>query len=223
MKNIKYLLTIILMISTGLSAMDLYDPRSDFDKNKELQFNRGLQLSIPLDQIKDNLNKSVPTKDFIKESLVHGFDVFCMDLCISIPIIYLSSKLIGTSEQWSAPQFYKIPGLFSACIRAPIMEEIVYRGILEKVAAEAAENSGFLSNNAQQRDKQRTYSARILTSLIFGLAHHRPHCPYAPVLGAFISGLNYSWAAQNCGLLTPIFSHMFNNTIASVVVRMRKS
>jgi membrane protease YdiL (CAAX protease family) len=201
--------------------MDIYDPRNDFDKNKELQFNRGLQFSISLDQIKDNLSKSVPTKDSIKKSLVHGFDVFCMDLCISIPIIYLSSKLVGTPEQWAAPQFNEEPGLFDVCIRAPIMEEIVYRGILEKVAAEAVENSGLLSNNVQQRNKQRTYSARILTSLIFGLAHYRPHCPYGPVLSAFIGGLNYSWAAQNCGLLTSIFSHMIHNTMGSVAVRMK--
>ena len=40
MKSIKYLLTAILMVSTGLSAMDVYDPAGDFGRNKALNFNQ---------------------------------------------------------------------------------------------------------------------------------------------------------------------------------------
>jgi hypothetical protein len=40
MKSIKYLLTAILMVSTGLSAMDVYDPAGDFGRNKVLNFNQ---------------------------------------------------------------------------------------------------------------------------------------------------------------------------------------
>jgi membrane protease YdiL (CAAX protease family) len=95
---------------------------------------------------------------------------------------------------------YKVAGFITVCILAPIIEEILFRGILLR---------GLLQNGTSP------ILAIFLSSFLFGLAHLNPwQFLGAGLLGAIFGFVYY----RTKSLWLPIFLHALNNTISFVMM-----
>lgn len=93
---------------------------------------------------------------------------------------------------------YKIAGFITICILAPIIEEIIFRGIVLR---------GLLQNGTSP------YAAIALSSLFFGLAHMNPwQFLGAGFLGAIFGFVYY----RTQSLWLVMFLHALNNTISFI-------
>ena len=93
---------------------------------------------------------------------------------------------------------YKIAGFITICILAPIIEEIIFRGIVLR---------GLLQNGTSP------YIAIVLSSLFFGLAHMNPWQFFgAGFLGAIFGFVYY----RTKSLWLVMFLHALNNTISFI-------
>lgn len=91
--------------------------------------------------------------------------------------------------------FTKILSVISACIFAPIMEEVIFRGF-------------FLNRMAYKWGVKR---AIIISSLIFGFGH-------VDIIGAFLFGVVMSLLyIKTKSLWTNIIVHALNNTVVSII------
>uniref|UniRef100_UPI0039A415AF CPBP family intramembrane glutamic endopeptidase n=1 Tax=Ornithobacterium rhinotracheale TaxID=28251 RepID=UPI0039A415AF len=131
----------------------------------------------------------------------------------SLPISEYLANLVPTDSPEYLAELYQemeeifttilkdpIPAFISVSILAPLLEELIFRGLLLR---------GLL--NARQNP----YISIILTSLLFGLAHGNPwQFLAAGFLGAIL-GFIY-WRTQDLWIC--IFIHFLNNTISLVFV-----
>lgn len=84
---------------------------------------------------------------------------------------------------------------------APIIEEILFRGIIQK---------GMINNGVKPRN------AILIAALVFGLVHFNPW----QFVGAFLLGIVLGVVYfKTKSLLMSIFLHFFNNTIAAVMMK----
>jgi len=88
-----------------------------------------------------------------------------------------------------------VPAFFTAVILAPILEELIFRGIVLE---------GFLKNYSPVK-------AILLTNLLFGFAHLNPW----QFVGAFLMGILISWVYfKTRNLLLPVLMHFLNNLLS---------
>ena len=88
-----------------------------------------------------------------------------------------------------------VPAFFTAVIFAPILEELIFRGIVLE---------GFLKNYSPVK-------AIVLTNVLFGLAHMNPW----QFVGAFLMGILISWVYfKTRNLFLPVLMHFLNNLLS---------
>jgi hypothetical protein len=88
-----------------------------------------------------------------------------------------------------------VPAFFTAVVFAPILEELIFRGIVLE---------GFLKNYSPVK-------AILLTNVLFGLAHLNPW----QFAGAFLMGILISWVYYKTkNLLLPVLMHLLNNLLS---------
>lgn len=88
-----------------------------------------------------------------------------------------------------------VPAFFTAVILAPVLEELIFRGIVLE---------GFLKNYSP-------FKAIIWANVLFGLAHLNPW----QFIGAFLMGILISWIYYKThNLILPIAMHLLNNLIS---------
>ena len=84
---------------------------------------------------------------------------------------------------------------------APIIEEIIFRGIIQK---------GMINNGVKPRN------AILVSALVFGIVHFNPW----QFIGAFLLGIVLGVVYfKTKSLLMSIFLHFFNNTIAAIMMK----
>ena len=84
---------------------------------------------------------------------------------------------------------------------APIIEEIIFRGIIQK---------GMINNGVKPRN------AILVSAFIFGIVHFNPW----QFIGAFLLGIVLGVVYfKTKSLLMSIFLHFFNNTIAAIMMK----
>jgi membrane protease YdiL (CAAX protease family) len=88
----------------------------------------------------------------------------------------------------------------TAVIMAPILEEIVFRGIIQK---------GMINNGVKP------WVAILIASLVFGLVHGNPWQFVGAVLLGIVLGLVYH---KTQSLLLPMLLHGFNNFCSTVII-----
>ncbi len=120
-----------------------------------------------------------------------------MGLLIGIIIPIASIISISESIQIRLIEMFSQKGIFTftyLVIAAPILEEILFRGIILKE---------FLK-------KQSTWKAIIFSSILFGLFHLNP----VQVISSFIGGLFIGWILVKMkSLIYPIFLHLIVNLV----------
>lgn len=113
-------------------------------------------------------------------------------------IPFLEKLYKGMSETFEMMFNYKIAGFITICILAPILEEIIFRGIILR---------GILQNGNSP------VIAIIISSLLFGIAHLNPWQFFgAGFLGAIFGFVYY----RTKSLWLCIFLHALNNTLAFI-------
>lgn len=88
----------------------------------------------------------------------------------------------------------------TAVIMAPILEEIVFRGIIQK---------GMINNGVKP------WVAILIASLVFGLVHGNPWQFVGAVLLGIVLGLVYH---KTQSLLLPMLLHGFNNLCSTIII-----
>lgn len=106
----------------------------------------------------------------------------------------------STIEAFEMMLNYKVAGFITVCILAPILEEILFRGILLRGMLHQGINPAI---------------AIILSSILFGLAHMNPwQFIGAGILGAIFAYIYY----RTKSLWICIFLHSLNNTISFILM-----
>ncbi len=96
----------------------------------------------------------------------------------------------------ASPDIWFISMILLAVVAAPLLEEVLYRGIVQELLG---------------RMGMGCWSAIILTSIIFTLMHAGAVPPWAWV-ALFVLSLGFGWAYEKTGrLTTPIVMHMLFN------------
>lgn len=95
--------------------------------------------------------------------------------------------------------------IITAVIMAPIFEEIIFRGIIQK---------GMINNGIQP------WKAIVFASIIFGLVHANPWQFVGAVLLGCVLGLVYY---KTKSLLLPMLLHGFNNLCSSILIFYTKN
>lgn len=106
--------------------------------------------------------------------------------------------------------------ILAVCIVAPISEEVVCRGAIQKSLvkyfSELKTTNRFLAN-----ERRRTWLPLILTAMMFSVMHGNP----AQMPHAFLIGLLLSWLAYCSGSIVPgILLHIINNSLAVVMYHL---
>lgn len=89
---------------------------------------------------------------------------------------------------------------FYICLAGPLLEELVYRGVLLRRLRTAG-----------------TVPALVLSAVCFGIMHHDLY----QGLAAFCGGLVYGWAALHYGLRASVVLHVLNNSLAVALPLLR--
>lgn len=101
----------------------------------------------------------------------------------------------GVKELFEQMFSKTVPAFFTAVIFAPVLEELIFRGIVLE---------GFLKNYSPVK-------AIIWTNVLFGLAHLNPW----QFIGAFLMGILISWVYYKTrNLVLPVAMHMLSNLIS---------
>ena len=111
------------------------------------------------------------------------------------PLTTLIPMPEGIKELFEQMFSKTVPAFFTAVIFAPVLEELIFRGIVLE---------GFLKNYSPAK-------AIIWTNVLFGLAHLNPW----QFIGAFLMGILISWVYYKTrNLILPVAMHMLNNLIS---------
>jgi membrane protease YdiL (CAAX protease family) len=113
-------------------------------------------------------------------------------------VLPMSAYWLETLNTISGEDSSPWKGILAIAVTAPIVEEIIFRGILLK---------GFLKH----------YSVRksiILSALLFGMIHMNPWQFVSAFAGGLILGW---WYVKTNSILTPIFGHALNNGLSFIL------
>lgn len=112
--------------------------------------------------------------------------------CINLPNLLEDSFIDMSNNVW---------GIISIAIVAPILEECLFRGAIEKHLLKLW---------------QRPWLAIVVSALVFGLVHMNP----AQSVFAFFIGIVLGWLYWRTGSVMPsIVGHILNNSIAVISMR----
>lgn len=166
-----------------------------------------------------------------KDGIVSGLKAFCM----WVPLVWAVQNILVEFIEYSHPSFERIKGSgelytlidvwITAVVVAPILEEILFRGVLQawlqRFRRETLQNPNPLiaggpdlnpTTDGSAYDKPRIHVSSILiTSILFGLAHfsHGP-APYS----LFVLSLGLGFVYQRTGnIIACITMHMALNFI----------
>lgn len=123
----------------------------------------------------------------------------------------LTEDLVNMEAMMASPW-----AILSVCIMAPIAEEIVCRGAIQrelvKYFSAIGSNNRFLAN-----ERRRTWLPLVITAMLFSAMHGNP----AQMPHAFLIGLLLSWLAYCSGSIVPgILLHAINNSLAVVMYHL---
>src|SRR6056297_3388578 len=111
------------------------------------------------------------------------------------PLTNLIPMPEGIKELFEQMFSKTVPAFFTAVIFAPVLEEMIFRGIVLE---------GFLKNYSPVK-------AIIWTNVLFGLAHLNPW----QFVGAFLMGILISWVYYKTrNLVLPVLMHLLNNLLS---------
>ncbi len=127
-----------------------------------------------------------------------------------VSLIPISGPWFGSwyesfSEQMESISTSTISMVVMTVVFAPILEELLFRGIILK---------GMLNKGVNPKN------AILISALIFGAIHGYPW----QAVGAFFLGIILGWIYERTeSLLLPIMLHAFNNGIASIMISNLKT
>jgi hypothetical protein len=147
-------------------------------------------------------NPQLQTFHIQKSSLVSFLFTAVLTMAV-IVIIEPLTTIIPMPEMFKeilSSMFSKtFPAFITAVIAAPILEELIFRGIILE---------GLLRN-------YNPLKAIIITNVLFGVAHLNPW----QFIGAFFMGIFISWIyLKTRNLLLPVFIHLLNNLISYLAI-----
>jgi len=118
-----------------------------------------------------------------------------LGLLVIDPLTNLIPMPEETKELFEQMFSKSVPAFFTAVIFAPVLEELIFRGIVLE---------GFLKNYSPVK-------AILLTNVLFGLAHLNPW----QFVGAFLMGILISWVYYKTrNLVLPVLMHLLNNLLS---------
>ena len=110
-------------------------------------------------------------------------------------------QILGEKYKITSLTDYNIHERSDFSFFAPIIEEIIFRGIIQK---------GMINNGVKPRN------AILVSAFIFGIVHFNPW----QFIGAFLLGIVLGVVYfKTKSLLMSIFLHFFNNTIAAIMMK----
>jgi len=166
------------------------------------------------------LNKSSIHKDFFA-AFVNLLSVWPLMMAAIALTIYLGQLIYGPQYEISQheqlelikayPQWQlRILIFVVAVIMAPVLEEMIFRGLFQTVI-----RSVFESRNFKRKTRNRAWVAVFISSGFFSMVHG--NVPHWPAL--FLLGLCLGYAYEKSGsLFRPIFIHAFFNAITIIFV-----
>jgi hypothetical protein len=139
-------------------------------------------------------NQKFSTSTFlISVALILAVIIATEPLTNLIPMPEIFKKMLN--EMFSKT----FPAFLTAVIAAPILEEMIFRGIILE---------GLLKN-------YNPFKAIIITNLLFGIAHMNPW----QFVGAFIIGIFISWIYMKTrSIILPILMHFINNLTSYLLI-----
>ena len=124
--------------------------------------------------------------------------VFVMAATYVLNVLIEQAGVTNTMEETFIAMSNNPFGFLSIALLAPILEELLFRGAIEKRLLQQWENP---------------WGGIVVSALIFGVIHANP----AQIPFAFIMGLMFGWLYYRTGSLLPgIIGHVLNNSIAAV-------
>lgn len=166
----------------------------------------GFDLLICRPQTGKNLNFNFSTKNvstyFFIFPLMLGMMFIAEFITGKIPV---KGPFFGPMYEWFSKMMEQMTNDFSvmfimAVVMAPIFEEIVFRGILQKG----------LINKGWEPTK-----AIWVSAIVFGVVHGNPWQFVGAVLLGYVLGLVYH---RTKSLLMPILLHAFNNGVSTILL-----
>lgn len=92
-------------------------------------------------------------------------------------------------------------GMFTAVIAAPVLEEMLFRGVIQGGASR----------------EYRPMKAILISAAVFGVVHFVPQ----QVVNAFFCGIIMGYVYYRTGSLVPVIAiHLLNNAVAYITIRM---
>jgi membrane protease YdiL (CAAX protease family) len=192
-------------------------------------------LGCALDKIKEvhSYIESRPAIPKLALTILAGIVIACISLPINILIGAIAAKCIALAvgkEKYEAisketPLYGgKLPSAFSVCIAAPIIEECVFRGMIQPATKTVINFIARAFCDEATAKKIATVVAIIFTSLLFGAAHFINSSnllvALPQVICATYSGIVFGLEKEfGGGLLESTAHHMTNNTIVWVLVK----
>ena len=116
-----------------------------------------------------------------------------------VSLITALSQIIGEVPETDLIKNINVGTFFSICILAPIVEELFFRGVVERILLKL---------------KTSPWVGIIASAMLFTMIHEFPY----QAIGAFIGGVIYGWVYYKTKSIYLTFSmHAVNNIIASIV------
>lgn len=116
-----------------------------------------------------------------------------------VSLITALSQIIGEVPETDLIKNINVGTFFSVCILAPIVEELIFRGVVERILLKL---------------KTSPWVGIIASAMLFAMIHEFPY----QVISAFIGGVIYGWVYYKTKSIYLTFSmHAVNNIIASIV------
>ena len=116
-----------------------------------------------------------------------------------VSLITALSQIIGEVPETDLIKNINVGTFFSICILAPIVEELFFRGVVERILLKL---------------KTSPWVGIIASAMLFTMIHEFPY----QAIGAFIGGVIYGWVYYKTKSIYLTFSmHAVNNIIAFIV------
>lgn len=225
------------MVSVCCESLDIFG-KPCVTENKWVESSACSPLTWAIETIK-NVNNyaescSWHTKHLLRFSsgLALGIALFPLNVAVTLTVTTIVIAILG-KNRWNAyeekaPMYGgKFPSMFSACIIAPIAEELIFRFGIYYIIKKPIQFTASFFCGEETANKIGAITAIAFTSLAFGLAHAvnsksiyvaLPQIVQATLVGV-IHGCEKEFGG---GILMSIGSHMANNTIVSLLLRIIK-
>jgi len=159
---------------------------------------------------KDEKDSKIEDKA-ISKGIVYGIKKGIISFIFSSAVMGLAAVLFKNSGKLLARKSL-LPlssyDIFDSDIKAPIIEEIIFRGLIYNVSK--------IIWNTVTKDSTSDIISSIFSSAIFGLCHSSKIFMLRPLMIGFDSYFTYLQAYKKYGLYSSIISHMTNNFLCDL-------